>query len=127
MEKIEDNIFKFIFGSREDREAIFTGRPWSMNGIHLILKAWPVDRALKEISFDWSTFYMKIHDLPPMFIHEETARRVGRIVGIVHSEFITRKSVVALWFLRFRVDLKVDDPLLVGFFQERIEGEDLWI
>lgn len=38
IEKIEDNIFKFTFGNKEDKDRIYKGRPWSLNGAHLILK-----------------------------------------------------------------------------------------
>lgn len=38
IEKIEDNIFKFNFGCKNDKEKIFKFRPWTMNGAFLILK-----------------------------------------------------------------------------------------
>lgn len=95
VEKIDKNIFKFCFGNREDSESIFKGRPWSMNGAHLILKIWPADRALKEISFDWSTFYFQTHVLHPKLIHEKIAKKVGKTMGLVHPKSLTKKCVVA--------------------------------
>lgn len=58
IEKLGDNFFKFSFSNREDMEMIFRNRPWCLNGAHLILKEWPSDKALNEISFDTSTFYL---------------------------------------------------------------------
>lgn len=43
IEKIEENVFKFSFGDKEEKEKIFSHRPWSLNGAHLILKEWPVE------------------------------------------------------------------------------------
>lgn len=53
---MKENIFKFSFRSKEDRDRIFQGQPWSMNRAHLILKEWDAHKAIKEIAFDFSTF-----------------------------------------------------------------------
>lgn len=72
IEKVEENCFKFTFGSKEDKEKIYKYRPWSLNGAHLILKEWPEDIALQEINFDTSTFHLQVHGFPPIFLHERT-------------------------------------------------------
>lgn len=56
-EKLGDNIYKFKFGWKENRDKIFRGRPWSLNDAHLILKEWLKEKALSEISFKESTFF----------------------------------------------------------------------
>lgn len=43
-EKLRENIFKF--GCKKDRDMIFRGRPWSLNGAYLILKEWPREKTL---------------------------------------------------------------------------------
>lgn len=123
VEKTDENLFKFTFGIREDRDHIFKGRPWLFNGAHLILKESTMDRGLKEISFQYSTFTLQIHGLPPFYMHEGSARKIGELVGIVHSESINKRSVTANRFLKLRVDINVEEPIPAGFFQE---GEERW-
>lgn len=127
VDKMEDNIFKFSFGSKEERDMNFKGKLWSLNGAHLILKEWEADKAIKEISFNTTTFTAQIHGLPPVFLHEDTALKIGERIGVVHKDTINKKCVLHNSFLRFKVDLDVRQPLPAGFFQERAEGDDLWI
>lgn len=56
VEKLEGNIFKFLFGSLEDKDFIFRAHPWTFNGAHLVLKEWLDSYTIGEISFDASTF-----------------------------------------------------------------------
>lgn len=126
IEKIGENCFKFLFGSREEKENIYRGRPWSLNGAHLILKEWSDEKSLNQIEFDYSTFHIQIHGLPPIFLHERTAVMLGSKIGIIHKESVNRRSVIAQRYLRFRVDIQVENPLPTGFFLEREDG-DIWI
>lgn len=116
IEKLDKNVFKFTFGDKEDKDSIFKGRPWSLNGAHLILKEWASNKSLKEVSFHYSTFNIQIHGLPPMLIHEGMARKVEETVGKVHPESINKKCIVANRFLRVKLDILVQEPLPAGFF-----------
>lgn len=127
VEKLEENTFKFIVGTKEERDRIYNGRSWSLNGVNLILKIWDADQALDEISFRISTFILQIHGLPPVFIHQGTAEKIGNRVGLVHKNNINKKCIVANRFLRVKVDMEVIQPIPAGFFQEREGGENLWI
>lgn len=126
IEKINENFFKFLFGCKEDRDTIFQGRPWSLNGAHLILKDWPADKALEEITFETTSFFIQIHGLPPAYLHEKTANMMGNKIGKIHKETINRKCVVAQRYIRFRVDISVENPLPAGFFMDRQDSE-IWI
>lgn len=126
-DKIEDNIFKFTFGSKEEKDQIFRGRPWSLNGAHLILKEWPGNLSLKEISFGTTIFTIQVHGLPPVFIHEGTGARIGNMIGTVHNDSINRRCRVANSYLRFRMDISTEKPIPTGFFQDRAHGEELLI
>lgn len=81
---VGENTFKFLFGSKADRDLIFNGRPWSLNGAHLIIKGWTPDIALERISFDWSTFMLQVHGLPPVCLHEGMVKMVGNKVERPH-------------------------------------------
>lgn len=77
IDKIAENVFQFIFENKKDQDFVFRSRPWSLNGFLLILKEWSLNRAITIIHFDSATFHVQIHGLPPMFLHEETAKSIG--------------------------------------------------
>lgn len=119
VEKIEENVFKFTVGSKEERDRIFNGRPWFLNGAHMVLKIWETEEALDEISFRESTFILQIHGLPPVFIHKGTTEKIGEKIEKVHANSINGKCIVANRFLRIRVDIDISKSIPAGFFQER--------
>lgn len=98
-----------------------------MNRSLLVLKEWPADRTISNIDFDTATFYVQIHGLPPMFLHEETAMKIGKQIKILHMDSIHRRCVVGMRHLRIRVDIAISEPLLGGFFQNRNDGGNYWV
>lgn len=105
IEGVKENIFKFTFKEKRDKDRIFRGRPWTLDEAHLILKEWKVDLALSEVSFETSTFFLQVHNRLPSLLNQGNALKIGNQIGLVHEDSITRKSVVATKFLRFRVDI----------------------
>lgn len=63
IDKISYNVFKFTFGSKEEKDEIFRERPWSLKGAHLILKEWLANLSLKEVLSETSTFMIQVHGL----------------------------------------------------------------
>lgn len=120
-------MFKFKFGVKEYKDNVFRSRPWCLNGAHLVLKEWPNDQSISEITFETSTFFIQIHGLPPAFLHEATSQMIGNRVGTIHPSSINRRCVVANKYLRFRVEINVSNPLPVGYFMERSNINDIWI
>ncbi|KAF3445944.1 hypothetical protein FNV43_RR11121 [Rhamnella rubrinervis] len=92
VENVGDNVFKFLFTDKADKEFIYQQQPWSFNGSLLILKEWPEQLALQELSFDNATFWIQVHSLPPAFLHKEAARQIGNLVGIMEEVSINSKT-----------------------------------
>lgn len=127
VERLNDSMFKFCFSTKEDRDRIYSRRPWSFNGAHLNLKLWNPDLHFERVSFDKSTFFLQIHGLPPNLLNEDNARVIGSEVGVVHEDSISKKSVVNQRYLRFRVDIPVNEAIPAGFVQRTGEGEEYWV
>lgn len=127
VEQVGENIFQFTFSNKEDRDQIFRQRPWTFNGSHLILKEWNLKVPIEKISFMRSTFMVQIHGLPPVFLHEGTARQIGNLIGDVDETSLLKRVVVSARFLRFRVEVLVEQPLPAGYFLELEGGEETWI
>lgn len=100
------------------RKESLKGRPWSFNGAHIILKEYPQEISLSEVSFATTTFTIQVHGLPLVFIHAGTTEKIDNRIRVLQQDPITKKCVVANSYLRFRVDIQVNNPIPVGFFQE---------
>lgn len=120
VEKLDNNTFNFQFGCKEDREHIYQLRPWSLDGAHLILKLWPKNKTLSEISFDITTLWLQI-------LHQGMAEKISSRVGILHKETVTKRCVVGHRFLRVRVDISLKNALPPGFFYDRVNDDELWV
>lgn len=108
-----DNIFRFLFECKDDKDFVFKHRPWSLDGAHLILKEWQSNLSLSAIKFDTTTMFFRVHGLPPTMLNRDNGRTIGSQFGVVYE---TSVSVVRNLFLHFRVDILVCNPLPAGFF-----------
>lgn len=99
VEKLGDNVFKFSFSEKDDKDSIFKQRPWSFNSSLLIMQEWPEQIALQEISFATASFWVQIHGLPPAFLHKETARQIGSLTGTVDESSISNKLGIFRWII----------------------------
>lgn len=116
IEKIEESTFKFVFCQKKDRDFIYKNSLWSLNGSLLVLKEWPLDIPLESIYFDTTSFFIQIHGLPPLFLHEKTATKNGNQIGQLHTDSIHRWCIVGHRYLRIRVDIAVNEATPEGFF-----------
>lgn len=69
IENLGQKIFKFVFVVKAERDRVYRGRPWCINGAHLIFKEWLKMMAINKAPFDTMTFTLQIHGLPPMFFY----------------------------------------------------------
>lgn len=83
--------------------------------------------AIHRVPFVSTTFIVQIHGLPAMFLHAGSAELVGNRAGRVHEDSISRKCVVAHRFLRFRIDIEVGRPILVGYFLGNKSDNESWV
>ncbi|KAF3457982.1 hypothetical protein FNV43_RR02644 [Rhamnella rubrinervis] len=93
VEKIQETIFKFCFSAKEDKDQIFSRRPLSMDGAHLILKEWSSEEAIQDIAFKTTTFHLQVHGLPPKLLHPGVAMKIGNQIGGLHASCVNSHSV----------------------------------
>lgn len=80
-----------------------------------------------EISFELFTFVVQVHGLPSVYLHEGSAIMVENKVRRLHGDSLGKRCVVANRYLRLKIDTDVRNPLLVGFFQDKLNEEEVWI
>lgn len=83
--------------------------------------------ALNEISFFTTTFTIQIHGLPPVYLHEQTVQQIENMMGSIHIDSISKKCIAGNHYLKFKIDLSINNPLPPGFLQEREDGDERWI
>lgn len=52
---MEENVFKFMFGTWEEREKVFNKKSWFLSGSHLIMKELDAKKSIDKISLEKST------------------------------------------------------------------------
>lgn len=50
LEKLDKNLFKFSFSNGRYHNFIYQGRPWSLKGILIVFKEWPINKVVKDKS-----------------------------------------------------------------------------
>lgn len=55
VENVEENVFKFMFGTWEEREKVFNKKSWFLSGSHLIMKELDAKKSIDKISLEKST------------------------------------------------------------------------
>lgn len=91
--------------------------PWTINGSHLVLKEWSLDKALNEIDFSQSSFWVRVQSLPLQYMSIVNLKRIGELIGLINEvqEDIST-NLIRTRFIRFNVDVDVTMPILIGFF-----------
>lgn len=125
VDKLEYNTFKFQFGCKLDRNHIYQNRPWSLDGVHLILKLWPQNKILKEILVILLPCGCRSMDYHWSLSTKTRKRKLGRKVGRLHQEIVNKRRVISNRYVRVRVDISLKNPIPSCFFYA---GDDaLWV
>ncbi|XP_030970768.1 uncharacterized protein LOC115991172 [Quercus lobata] len=125
---LKENIFVFKFACEGDKKRILELGPWNIEGFPLILKQWHQNMSVDDLDFSSIPLWVQIHGLHIEYMSKENAEEIGALVGeVLEVDFTGSGGVCMSKFLRVKVVLKVEDPLLSGFFLDRNTQPNLWI
>lgn len=98
-----------------------------MMGHTLVLRKWNSAKALEEIDFSFSPFWVQYHGLPLGFLNEKSGEKIAPLLGeLIRIEDPTKEGRIAKC-LRIRVWHNLNNPLKKGFNLKRPNDEDLWV
>ena len=118
----------FIFHHEVDLHKVYSRRPWSIMGGHLVLKKWSPELTWQEVDFSKSSLWVQVHGLPPLWRTEDNLKRIGSKVGLVLDVNLTGDSG-GVWrkFIRLKIEVDIANPLHPRVFLPRPNRKELWI
>ncbi|KAI7996137.1 hypothetical protein LOK49_LG10G02396 [Camellia lanceoleosa] len=121
------NHYVFLFEWAGDMYRIVDNGPYAIQGALIIVDYWKPDLVLDRLIFDKMMVWVQLYGLPLECFTEEAGVRLGRTVGEVVKVDIDSLMPRNICFLRLRVWVSLDKPLISGFFLKFRNGQQHWI
>ncbi|KAI8012263.1 hypothetical protein LOK49_LG06G02419 [Camellia lanceoleosa] len=121
------NHFVFLFEQVGDMHRSVDNGPYAIQGALLIIDYWKPDLILDRLLFDKMMVWVQLYGLPLECFTEEAGVHLGRAVGDVVKVDIDSLMPRNIRFLRLRVWVPLDKPLISGFFLKFRDGQQHWI
>ncbi|KAF4366842.1 hypothetical protein F8388_013907 [Cannabis sativa] len=103
-----NNVFRFFFGCREDRQRVYGGGPWTIDK-QLICFVKPVGLGeISKMNFDFTSFWISINNVPLACMTELFAREWGERIGKLEDIKIVNGT------MKVRVRINITEPLKRG-------------
>ncbi|XVE66002.1 hypothetical protein DITRI_Ditri08aG0046500 [Diplodiscus trichospermus] len=122
------NLYTISFRSEEClRRAIEKG-PSLIMGCSFAMRIWPRGISVMEVMIDEIEFWVQIHNLLLELMTSGNARRIGAKMGrlIMVDEGLVKEGI-GRGFLRIRLGIKIEDPLIERFWIPVKDKERRWI
>ncbi|KAL9666114.1 hypothetical protein QQ045_000437 [Rhodiola kirilowii] len=127
--ELANNMAQVRFRSERDMKKIRDGGPWLCMNSFILMHDWCPDLALEEFNMNRLGVWAQLHNLPVGAAlkdkepGEKLAKNIGRFVMVSQSELeASRKR-----YIRVRVEVEIDKPLVTSFYLNRRNREPLWV
>lgn len=114
-------ILIFDFEREEDRCKILDISPWAINGHVLSIKRWEPSIGVNDVDFNKVLFWVQIHET----LSTENAWIIGNEIGMC-VEIELNVEATKRSYLRMKVEIDVNVPLMVGFWWTNSQGTERW-
>lgn len=124
---ISDVSYKvmFEFENEDDRKLILDMSPWSVQGYCMCMKKWMSGIGLAQVDFKRVQFWGQVHNHRLEIFSLENVQ----VIGDKLDYFIkTEEDVenVHKTYIRMKVEVVVQNPLMVGFWWTNSQGVEQW-
>lgn len=123
---VGDNVVLIVFEWEVDAEKVIQGEPWVFNRHLVVLQRYNGTTPINKLSFDSSTFWVQIQNLPFSLMTIEAAISLGETMGVV-SKPKDEAEMRGGQFMRVRVAVDVTKPLCCGRTITWDQGRDRWV
>lgn len=123
---VGENIFMAEFGSKQDRDRILDGSPWTIGKKAGLLQQFDPSLRPSEVSFDKMAIWVRIYYIPFGYMNNEWGEVMAGRVGKVLKLEVDANGKAWGPFLRAKVQVDINKPLLrcVTVFSEKKQRAD---
>ncbi|KAL9666869.1 hypothetical protein QQ045_001213 [Rhodiola kirilowii] len=126
-EEVASNMVIARFDDKEKLEKALEGGPWTYSDCAVIIRRWDGNIKLDNLNFDKVQLWMQIHNLPLGFIEDEFARGFAELAGTIYKRPVAEAGVLRKRFVRYKIEIDVNQPVVPGVYFKDKNGELLWI
>nr|POF12390.1 uncharacterized protein CFP56_52682 [Quercus suber] len=123
---VGDNILLIAFEWEVDAKKVLQGEPWVFDRQLVVLQRYDGSAPVTDLSFDRTTFWVQIHNLPFSLMTVDVAISLGETLGIV-TKPKDEAEMKGGQFMRVRVAVDVTKPLCRGRMITWDQGRDRWV
>ncbi|KAF7150605.1 hypothetical protein RHSIM_Rhsim02G0226500 [Rhododendron simsii] len=122
-----DNFYVFHFRNEVDLHFAISRGPWSLRGALLALDYWRNFMALGRAWVKRLAVWVRLVNLPLEYLTVEAATLLGRAVGEVVRVDVDERPTRNIRYVRVRVWIDPEKPLVSGFYLRCADGSRRWI
>ncbi|KAL5850007.1 hypothetical protein ACOSQ4_008020 [Xanthoceras sorbifolium] len=111
VETVRENVYAFHFQNNSDRKRVLMGGPWNFDNALLVLEIPSGYGDFSEMSFQWSDFWIQIHNAPLICMTKNIGLMLGERIGKVKDIDVGASGDCFGKFLRVKVSIDVTKPL----------------
>lgn len=78
-----NHIVHFIFYNKLEVNTILVNEPWSFDKHLMVLQRYDKDTPIEELSFNHTSFWVPVHDIPVRFMNQKVVEGICSNVGTV--------------------------------------------
>uniref|UniRef100_A0A803QER0 CCHC-type domain-containing protein n=1 Tax=Cannabis sativa TaxID=3483 RepID=A0A803QER0_CANSA len=128
MKTMQTGVWGIFFDEEEDKQMILTRRPWLVSGVLLNIRDWPADGDWAKTNMEVARFWVEAHGLPTPYLTWENTDVIARKVGqYIDFDRAPRLTIARRGFLKFLVDLRVDQRFVAGFYLNISRDRKEWV
>lgn len=124
---LTENTVLLLFMDEPDTQKILSQGPWPFNKYLIGLYKPKATKYVDDVSFDTTSFWIQIHNLPLSRMNRANAHAIGSTIGKVEQVDASLAGECHGRYLRVRVNIRIDQPLCRGRYVDVGDGEPHWI
>ena len=107
-----NHIVLFTFDNKREVETIIENEPWSFDKHLMVLHRYDKDTPFEELQFNYTSFWVQVHDIPIRFMNQKVAAGICSQFGTIIKKPEAEGEGGNFMMVRARVDITI--PLSQG-------------